>query len=154
MSSLLKLVIDDSSSHGSIVMAALQPIDTSIDTSLNRNVRSGYQHRRPPRQQRSQRSQQRPHPHHQWIATEISVQLMVNGILSILAVFTLLKLFPYQVSQQEKLKEVRTQVQETEWRVNQLRQDFSRNFDPHQAKKIMQENSSLIEPNQRRIYWK
>ncbi|XTZ19400.1 MAG: hypothetical protein ACQZ3M_06075, partial [cyanobacterium endosymbiont of Rhopalodia fuxianensis] len=67
---------------------------------------------------------------------------------------TLLKLLPYQFLQQEKLREVRTQVQETERRVGELRKDFSRSFDPHQVKQVMQENSPLIDPNKRQIYWK
>ncbi|YAI81390.1 MAG: hypothetical protein ACQJCO_06045 [cyanobacterium endosymbiont of Rhopalodia sterrenbergii] len=90
----------------------------------------------------------------QWMTTEIKVKLIVNGTLSVLAACTLLKLLPYQFLQQEKLKEVRTQVQETERRVGELRKDFSRNFDPHQVKQVMQENSPLIDPNKRQIYWK
>ncbi|WP_119260903.1 hypothetical protein [cyanobacterium endosymbiont of Rhopalodia gibberula] len=90
----------------------------------------------------------------QWMTAEVKVKLVVNGILSVLAAFTLLRLLPYQFLQQEKLKEVRTQVQETERRVGKLRKDFSRSFDPHQVKQVMQENSPLIDPNQRQIYWK
>lgn len=90
----------------------------------------------------------------QWMTTEIKVKLIVNGTLSVIAAFTLLKLLPYQFLQQEKLREVRTQVQETERRVGELRKDFSRSFDPHQVKQVMQENSPLIDPNKRQIYWK
>ncbi len=123
-------------------MAALQ----TLETHQNRNLPSRHQRRR-------QRTNRTKNSHYQWMAAELKVKLIVNGTLSILAVFTLLKLIPYQFLQQEKLKEVRTQVQETEKRVGQLREDFSRNFDPHQTKKVMQENSPLIDPNKRRIYW-
>ncbi|WP_267383296.1 hypothetical protein [Cyanobacterium sp. uoEpiScrs1] len=106
------------------------------------------------RRRRRKPNQQEIYIRRQWIATEIKVKLFINGTLSILAAFTLFKLLPYQFLQQEKLKEVTTQVQETERRVAVLRKDFSRSFDPHQVKQMMQENSSLTDPNKRQIYWK
>ncbi len=123
-------------------MAALQP----LEAPSTRNLRPNRQHRRQP-------TPKPPHRDHQWVAAEISVKLIVNGTLSIIAVLTLLKLLPYQATQQEKLREIRTQVQETERRVDQFREDFSQSFDPHQVKKVMQENSPLIEPHKRRIFW-
>ncbi|XTZ09787.1 MAG: hypothetical protein ACQZ3N_06335 [cyanobacterium endosymbiont of Rhopalodia yunnanensis] len=106
------------------------------------------------RRRRHKPDQKEMHLQGQWMTTEIKVKLIVNGTLSVIAAFTLLKLLPYQFLQQEKLKEVRTQVQETERRVEELRKDFSRSFDPHQVKQVMQENSPLIDPNKRQIYWK
>nr|WP_323302361.1 hypothetical protein [Crocosphaera sp. UHCC 0190] len=106
---------------------------------------------------RQRRSRRQPHqgsnPDHQWVATEITVKLAVNGILSAIAVVTLFKLIPYQWSQQAKLKEVEVEVQETERRVSELRQDFRHNFDPYQIKKVMQEQSPRLQPTQRRIFW-
>ena len=118
-----------------------------LETPQNPNFSSDRRRRRKP-------NQKEIYLQNQWMATDIKVKLIVNGILSILAAFTLLKLLPYQFSQQEKLKEVQTQVQETERRVGELRKDFSRSFDPHQIKQVMQENSPLIDPNKRRIYWR
>lgn len=122
-----------------------------LETHRSPNFSSGHK-------RRCKQNQKKVHLHdqfqNQWMATEIKVKLIVNGTLSILAAFALLKLLPYQFSQQEKLKEVQTQVQETERRVEELRRDFSRSFDPHQVKQVMQENSLLIDPNKRRIYWK
>ncbi|ACK64930.1 conserved hypothetical protein [Rippkaea orientalis PCC 8801] len=123
-------------------MAALQSLEVPVTRKS-----------RPSRQRRQRPSSQPRHHDHQWVAAEISVKLVVNGTLSIIAVLTLLKLLPYQMSQQEKLQEIRTQVQETEERVSRFRADFSQSFDPHQVKKVMQENSPLIEPNKRRIFW-
>ena len=99
-------------------------------------------------------NQKKTHLQDQWVTTEVKVKLIVNGILSILAIFTLLRLLPYQFAQQEKLKEVQTQVQETERRVGELRKDFGRNFDPYQVKQVIQENSLSIDPNRRQIYWR
>lgn len=104
-----------------------------------------------PRIQR-RRSQKRRPAQHRWIATEITVKLAVNALLSAAAISTLVKLLPYQLSQQEKLREVRTEVLETERRVNQLRNHFSRNFDPSQTQRVMKEQTPRIDPNQRRIF--
>ena len=118
-----------------------------LETHQSLNFSSSHRRRRKP-------NQKEIHLQGQWVTTEIKVKLLVNGTLSILAAFTLLRLLPYQFLQQEKLKEVQTQVQETERRVGDLRKDFSRSFDPHQVKQMMQENSPLIDPNKLQIYWK
>lgn len=85
------------------------------------------------------------------MALETTAKLTVNVILSAAAVAGLLKLLPYQLSQQEKLQEVQTEVQQTEARVNRLRTDFNHYFDPQQAKSIMQEESNRVAPGQRRV---
>ncbi len=92
-------------------------------------------------------------PEHQWVATEITIKLAVNGVLSVVALFTLFKLIPYQWSQQAQLKEIRVELEETEKRVSQLRHDFRHNFDPHKIDKVMQEQSPRLHPTQRRIFW-
>ncbi|MEM8780713.1 MAG: hypothetical protein AAGF26_17980 [Cyanobacteria bacterium P01_G01_bin.49] len=93
------------------------------------------------------------HLEHQWVTTEITVKLAVNGVLSIAAIISLLNLIPYQWSQQAKLKEVQVEVQETERRVSQLRNNFHHNFDPHKIDQVMQEQSPRLQPTQRRIFW-
>lgn len=91
---------------------------------------------------------------HQGIAIEASLKIGMNLILSIAASTALIKLLPYQEIQQAKLSEVRRAVQETEIRVDNLRNQLNRNFDPEQSKKLMQEQSYRVDPNQRRIFWK
>nr|WP_198648209.1 hypothetical protein [Cyanothece sp. BG0011] len=106
------------------------------------------------RQRRSSRKTvSTTHPEHQWVATEITIKLAINGILSAVALFSLFKLIPYQWSQQAQLKEIKVEVEETEKRVSQLRNDFRHNFDPHQIDKVMQEQSPRLQPTQRRIFW-
>ena len=90
---------------------------------------------------------------HQWVAKEITIKLAVNGVLSAVALFTLFKLIPYQWSQEAQLKEIKVEVEETEKRVSQLRDDFRHNFDPHKIDKVMQEQSPRLHPTQRRIFW-
>jgi hypothetical protein len=85
------------------------------------------------------------------VVAETSVKLLVNGVLSIAAIATLVKLLPYSVSIQSKLKEVSLEVAEIEERVDPLRDDFNRNFSPQQTKNLMQEQSPRVDPDRRRI---
>ena len=106
------------------------------------------------RQRRSRRQAvSTPNSEHQWVATEISVKLAINGILSLVALDSLFKLIPYQWSQQAQLKEIRVEVEETEKRVSQLRDNFRHNFDPHKVNKVMEEQSPRLHPTQRKIFW-
>jgi hypothetical protein len=90
---------------------------------------------------------------HRAIALELTVKLMVNGILSVVAIAALMKLVPYHFSQQMKLREIRVEVKQTEERVNNLSETFSRTFDPRQTKNIMKEQSPKVDPSQRPIVW-
>ncbi|MCU0537621.1 MAG: hypothetical protein MUD14_27360 [Hydrococcus sp. Prado102] len=85
------------------------------------------------------------------LAIEIAIKLIANSVVSIAALAALVRLLPYQFSQQAKLQEIRLEVNETEAEVNTLRSNFNRYFDPTQAKKVMQEQSPRLDPNQRRI---
>ncbi len=119
-------------------MSALQPLKTS---------------RIKPPHLRCQHRRQRQQPYHRLVAIELSVKLAVNGLLGAIAIFTIIKLLPYQLAQQKQLQEVRVQVQDTERRVTKLKTEFSHNFDPNQTKRVMQEQSPRLAPNQRRIFW-
>ncbi len=106
---------------------------------------------------RQRRSRRQPvataNSEHQWVATEITIKLAINGILSAVAMVSLFQLIPHQWSQKAQLKEIRVEVEETEKRVSQLRDDFRHNFDPHKTDKVMQEQSPRLHPTQRRIFW-
>lgn len=105
---------------------------------------------RAPRRRRS-RPQTPLSPDQRWLVAEICLKLGLNGVLVLGAIAALVKLIPFQQVQQAKLHEVQMQVQETEQRVAELREQFQRSFDPRQAKKIMVEQTPRISPNQRRI---
>ncbi|WP_199247447.1 hypothetical protein [[Phormidium] sp. ETS-05] len=96
---------------------------------------------------------QKRHPY-QGRAVETAAKLAVNLVLSAAAISTLVQLLPDQKTQQEKLQEIRAEVAKTEVRVNRLRSEFSRNFDPHQTKKLMEEMSYRVDPTQVQIVWK
>jgi len=87
------------------------------------------------------------------LVVETTLKLAVNVTLSVAAFSTLTRILPYQLSQQEKLQEIRAEVNVTEGRVNRLRDDFSHHFDPQQTKSIMQEQSNRVDPKQLQVVW-
>lgn len=88
---------------------------------------------------------------YRFMVIETTAKLSVSVVLSAVAVTSLIKLLPYQWSQQEKLSEVQTEVNLAEGRVKHLRTDFNRYFDPQQTKIIMQEQSNRVNPGQRQV---
>lgn len=98
--------------------------------------------------QRKSRNRRRPY---RSMAVQTTAKLTINILLSAAAVSALVKLLPYYQSQQEKLQEIQTEVKLTEGRVNHLRTNFNRYFDPQQAKTIMQEQSNRVNPGQRPV---
>lgn len=86
------------------------------------------------------------------MAIENTAKLVVNVVLVAGVVSALVKLLPYNMSQQAKLQEISTEVEITESRVAALKADFKRSFDPQQAKKIMSEQSNRVDPRQRPIF--
>jgi hypothetical protein len=95
------------------------------------------------------RTQRRQRRHsYQAVAGETTARLVVNLLLCTAAIAGLVKLLPYHLSQQAKLREVRTEVKRTEERVKGLRADFGRTFDSRQTKSVMQEQSYRVDENQ------
>lgn len=97
-----------------------------------------------------QRQRRKPHL---VMATETTVKLTVNVALSLVAVSALVQLLPHNRLGQERLEHIQAEVKFTQGRVNQLRADFSRSFDPQQTNSIMQEQSYRMDPTQLRIVW-
>lgn len=99
-----------------------------------------------------EKRRQRSHPY-RVMASETTVKLAVNAVLSFAAASALAQLWPYYRSEIEKLQKIQAEVQHTEGRVAQLREDFSRSFDPQQMKRVMQEQSHLVDPTQLPVIW-
>ncbi len=99
-----------------------------------------------PRKRRHRRSQP-----YQVMVLETTAKLAVKVVLSVAAVSALVKILPYQLSQQQKLGEIQTEVKLREGRVNHLQTDFSRYFDPEQEQSVMQEESNRFQPEQRQV---
>ncbi|MGB3263179.1 MAG: hypothetical protein WBA89_04410 [Microcoleus sp.] len=121
-------------------MQAIQPTATPL-----RPVKT------PPRvaSRRSSR-RQRSYPH-QTLAAETGVKLAVNMVLSVCATSAVIQLWPHYQAVQEKLQEIKAEVNLTQERVDKSRSDFNRYFDPSLAKTVMQEQSNRVDPQQRPV---
>jgi hypothetical protein len=124
-------------------MNAIQPSRPPVQPRETRQVAT--------RQKNNQRRQNR-HPY-RGMLLENTAKLFANVTLSALAMYGLAQLFPYLWSQQQKWQEISTEVKQAEGRVYTLRKDFSRYFDPRQTDSVMKEQSNLLEPGQRQVFW-
>ncbi|MEH2278195.1 MAG: hypothetical protein V7K40_26270 [Nostoc sp.] len=112
---------------------------------------------RPPSQPiQKRRAVHRPKRHlrqrsYQVMALESIAKIAVNLAVTAVAASALAQLLPYHWLQQEKLREISTEVRLMEEHVNGLQGKFGRNFDPQQTKTIMQEQGYRFDPSQRRV---
>ncbi len=95
----------------------------------------------------------RNYPVEQGLLAETSLKLFFSLVMGATAVVSVIRLVPYHFSQKEKLKEIRSQVEETERRVEILREQLNRNFDSEQTHILMEEYSPNIAPNRSRVFW-
>ncbi|MFM8009041.1 MAG: hypothetical protein ACKO86_29915, partial [Dolichospermum sp.] len=98
-------------------MNAFQPFKPSIEPAEQR--------RNIPRPKRHLRQRA-----YQIMALETTAKVAVNTVIGAAAVSALLQLLPYHWLQQDKIREIRTQVKVMEGRVQNLQTEFSHNFDP------------------------
>ncbi|MEB3828179.1 hypothetical protein [Phormidium sp. CCY1219] len=95
---------------------------------------------------RSPQQQQRHHPH-RGLAVETTAKLAVNLVISVVAVSALAKLLPYQTLQQQKLQEIRAEVEHTEARVSRLQEELELLLAPEQTFQMMDRYSYRVDPN-------
>ncbi|MEH1936470.1 MAG: hypothetical protein V7L14_22770 [Nostoc sp.] len=88
---------------------------------------------------------------YQVMALESTAKIAVNLVITAVAASALAQLVLYHWSQQGKLREISTEVKLMEVHVNGLQAEFSRNFDPQQAKSIRQQQGYRFDPSQRRV---
>lgn len=84
---------------------------------------------------------------------ETSLKLFLSILISLIATVSLAKLLPYHFAQLDRLKELRTQVRETEHRVSIKRQQLEKNFDSSRIQALMEEHSPRISQNRVRVFW-
>ncbi|MGH1393036.1 MAG: hypothetical protein ACRAVC_03245 [Trichormus sp.] len=118
-------------------MNAFQPSPTPQQPSIQKKTVS-------PRPKRHLRQRS-----YKVMAVEVSAKLGVNFAISAVAISALLQLVPHYWSQQGKLRELTTQVKQTEKRVDSLQAQFTRNFDPRQTQSVMQQQTYKFQPGQR-----
>ncbi|NEP87483.1 MAG: hypothetical protein F6K18_11960 [Okeania sp. SIO2C2] len=87
------------------------------------------------------------------ITIETTVKLFTNIVISVFVTSAFLKLWPHYQSIQEKLQVIESEIEATTERLNQEKADFTRYFDPSQAKSIMQEQSNRVGRHQIPIIW-
>jgi cell division protein FtsL len=105
-------------------------------------------------QRRSLRSTQRVARSRQnLVAVEVAIKLGVNVTMAIVAISALARLIPYNLAQSQQLNDLRTEVLSTQSRVDALQASLEQNFDPQRSRQVMQEQSHLFDPNQKRIIW-
>ena len=88
---------------------------------------------------------------HQIMALETTAKIGVNFAIVAAAISALTQLLPYHWSQQDKLRAIRTEVNVTQERVNSLQIELNRNFDPRQAKVLMQQQGYRFDPKQKQV---
>lgn len=118
---------------------------------------NAFQPSKPPLQPiQKRRVTPRPRRHlrqrsYQVMALETTAKIGVNVVISVAAASALVQLLPYHWLQQDKLREIGTEVKLMEVRVNGLQAEFRRNFDPRETKSIMQQQSYRFDPSQRPV---
>ncbi len=98
------------------------------------------------------RLRQRRNPH-QSVAVEASLRLAVNVVVSMVAIASIVRLLPQNISQQHKLNQLQLDVTTLEQRVDRLQETFARQFDAGQARSVMQEETGRIGIGQRPVIW-
>ena len=88
---------------------------------------------------------------HQIMALETMVKIGVNCVLATAAISALLQLLPHHWSQQDKLRAIKISLRQTQKRVDTLQVEFNRNFDPNNARMLMQQQGYRFDPKQRNV---
>lgn len=117
------------------------------------NRKFSHQTASPVSQRKSPIRKRRNYPVEQGLVAETSLKLFFSFVIGTTAVVSVIKLVPYHFSQKAKLKEIRSQVEETERRVEILREQLNRNFDSEQTHILIEEYSPNIAPNRSRVFW-
>ena len=101
------------------------------------------------RPNRKRRSRPQKHPSYLGMTFEITLKVLVNGILSAAAITALMELLPYHISQKAKLEQIQQEVYKTQKELDNLRKKFNVSFsDPKSA---LSEVTTMVKANQLRV---
>ncbi|PSO48275.1 MAG: hypothetical protein BRC33_10150 [Cyanobacteria bacterium SW_9_44_58] len=102
---------------------------------------------------RRKKNTRRAIPRYSGLVLEISTKILVNAIITTAALAGLNQLVSTYQTQSSRLEEVKQEVERTQARVDELKNEFTQTFDPYQSEIIMQEQTNQIKPNQRHVVW-
>jgi hypothetical protein len=82
---------------------------------------------------------------------EAGVKLMTYSALSVFGMVTLVNSIGHNWSLHGKVQHLKTEVQDAKIRTEKINNNFSRSFDPHAQRSVMEDNSYKIAPNRLNI---
>lgn len=107
--------------------------------------------RRRTRTRQSPQKKAKPSISYRTAAWEAGTKIAVNTLISVVAVSALAHLIPYQRQGYQQLQQMQGYLDKQESKVESLREQFQRSFDPTETKRVMQEQTYLQDPQRRRI---
>lgn len=102
---------------------------------------------------RPKNTRRRQSSNYRVLALENTAKLCTSVVICGVAVYGLARLIPRCWTQQQKWQEINTEVQQAQGRVDYLRRDFNRSFDSSGADTLMKEQSNLLEPGEKQVFW-
>lgn len=142
-----------------LILSASADPDQFISKPLMNALPSNRFSPRPARQPQrrsnrlTQRSPRLRQDRHTGVGLEVAIKLGVNVAMAIVALSALARLIPYNLAQTQQLDALQAEVQATQSRVDALQASLEKNFDPQRSRQVMQEQSHLFDPNQKRVIW-
>ncbi len=82
---------------------------------------------------------------------EAGVKLFTYSALSVFGIVTLVNSIGYNWSLHGKVQHLKTEVQDAKIRTEKINSNFSRSFDPHAQRSVMEDNSYKVDPNRLKI---
>ena len=82
---------------------------------------------------------------------EAGVKLVTYSALSVFGIVTLVNSIGYNWSLHGKVQHLKTEVQDAKIRTEKINSNFSRSFDPHSQRSVMEDNSYKVDPNRLKI---
>ncbi|NJM45394.1 MAG: hypothetical protein HC860_03875 [Alkalinema sp. RU_4_3] len=133
-------------------MSALRQLSSSSRTGQGRSIDRAADRRRRHAAAQPVRQQAKNHRYRLLMAESVG-KITVSVAVCSVSIATLANIVPARLGQQEKLQELQSEVTMTEERVAKLKSEFSRSFDPAQAREIAQEQTHFTDPNRTPVVW-
>lgn len=90
---------------------------------------------------------------YKWMTIEVITKLTINGLLSAIAILSIIRSVNYLRLQQTNLGELQAELEETKQRVSKLAKEFGNSFSPNMTYRVMHEQSHFTEPKRRKIIY-